>query len=108
MISTTNKNLLFSYEPNPNVGIWGYKINETENGLPVFNGMVGDVATKLYDTSVGGVGLSFERGKVVDFPPPISETRYGLYVRTSLEGEFTLQAYTHEFKVLLLINMICI
>ena len=69
------------------------------SGLPIFNGMVGDVAARLYDTSVSGIGVTADRGRVVDFPSPVLSTDAGLYVRTSLEGEYTLQAYVNQFEV---------
>ena len=85
---------------NPEKGVWGYTNGEKDqNGLPIFNGITGFVSSKVYDTSVSGHAITPQKARVLDFLPTVIDTRNGVYVRTSVEGDVTLKPYTHEFKV---------
>ena len=78
--------------------MWGAVISNVSEPLK-FNGMLGDVSRKLYDTCVSSMNPTYLRGQVADFPPAVSYSTPALYARLPQAGEFTMKAYTSEFKV---------
>ena len=88
----------FRYYSNPQPGIWGAPISN-ESGTIQFNGIIGDLAARKFDTSVAGMTPSLERNQIVDFPPVVTYSYSGAYVSRPSIGEFSMTAYTSEFKV---------
>ena len=87
------------YTYNPDTWAWGKVVSFNEEGTPIFDGMIGLIASGEYDTSVAGMSFSMNRSKVVDYPVDVVKAGAKLFVQKPREGKVTIKAYTNEFTV---------